>query len=44
MTIELFTAHCLNRLNGMVFLLRNRIVTCGAKVSRHSTLNHNLKH
>jgi hypothetical protein len=41
---ELFTANCLNWLNNIVLLWRNRIVTSGAKVSRHSIMNLNLKH
>lgn len=43
-TFELFTANCLNWLNNIVLLLRNRIVTSGAKVSRHSIMNLNVKH
>lgn len=43
-TFKLFTANYLNWLNNIILLLRNRIVTSGAKVSPHSIVNLNFKH
>lgn len=39
-----FAGNDYHLMNNMVFLWRNRIVISEAKISRHSTLNHILKH